>query len=82
MAAKRKKKVEVDFSDEESVAAAMAVELDVPLDEISIKSSHLESFGTGTYWEVSVVKGENVANNYRIGVDERLGMDCGDTIAE
>ena len=44
------RKVEVDFSDEESVAAAMAIALEVDPDDIKIKSSHLESFGTGTYW--------------------------------
>ena len=71
MTAKRKKKkVEVDFSDEESVAAAMAVELDVPLDEISIKSSHLESFGTGTLYEISVGRMEYIVAENSDAADE------------
>jgi len=71
MATKRKKKkVEVDFSDEESVAAAMAIELDVPLDEISIKSSHLESFGTGTLYEISVGRMEYIVAESSDAADE------------
>lgn len=57
---KKKKKIEVDFSDEESVAAAMASELDVDVDDIKIKSSHLESFRTGTLWEISVGRTEYI----------------------
>lgn len=70
MATKRKKKVDVDFSDEESVAAAMASELDIDVDDIKIKSSHLEHFGTGTFWEIGVGRTEyTVAENSEAAFD-------------
>ena len=58
MAAK-KKKIEVDFNDEETVLAEMARELDIDPDELKIKESHLGSFGAGTVYEITIHGSKN-----------------------
>ena len=52
-----KKKIEVDFNDEETVLAEMARELDIDPDELKIKESHLGSFGAGTVYEITIKGG-------------------------
>jgi hypothetical protein len=67
MAARKKKKVEVDFDDEDSVLAEMARALDIDPDELRIKESHLGHFGAGTVYEITIRGGGhkewNVAAN-------------------
>lgn len=53
MAAK-KKKIEVDFDDEDSVLGEMARALDIDPDELKIKESHLGHFGAGTVYEITI----------------------------
>lgn len=51
----RKKKIEVDFDDEDSVLAEMAAELDIDPDELKIKeASGPSSFGVGTVYEITI----------------------------
>ena len=45
----KKKKLVVDFGDEDSVKKAMAEALEVDVDELTIKESHLSGFGVPTY---------------------------------
>jgi hypothetical protein len=51
----RKKKVMVDFSDEDAVLAEVARELDIDPDELKIKTDRgLESFGAGDVYEITI----------------------------
>jgi len=52
--ASRKKKVAVDFDDEDSVLAEMGRALDIDPDELTIKESHLMDFDAGTVYEINV----------------------------
>lgn len=54
MATKKKKKIEVDFDDEDSVLGEMARALDIDPDELKIKESHLGNFGAGTVYEITI----------------------------
>ena len=54
MAARKKKKVKVDFDDEDSVLGEMARALDIDPDELKIKESHLGHFGAGTVYEITI----------------------------
>lgn len=47
-------RTKIDFGDEEAVLAEMAAELDVDVDELKIKESHLGSFGAGTVYEITI----------------------------
>ena len=50
----RREREGIDFGDEEAVLAEMAAELDVDVDELKIKESHLGSFGVGTVYEITI----------------------------
>lgn len=66
---KRKPK-SIDFDDEDEVLREMAKELGVDPSDLTIRSSHMESFGTGTYWQVSAGRQEwHVAENEESATD-------------
>lgn len=55
MATKKKKKIEVDFDDEDSVLGEMARALDIDPDELKIReASGPSSFGVGTVYEITI----------------------------
>jgi len=68
------KKVSVDWSDEDSVKAAMAKSLDVDVEDLSIEDSHMSSFGQSVYKvesgreEYHVVESEEVARDLAIAI--------------
>lgn len=64
-----KKKVAVDFDDEDSVLADMAHTLDIDPDELTIKESHLTDFDTGTVYEINVRGGGHKEWNVVSGED-------------
>jgi hypothetical protein len=69
MAARKKKKVEVDFDDEDSVLGEMARALDIDPDELKIKESHLGHFGAGTVYEITI-RGSTHGKEWNVVADE------------
>jgi hypothetical protein len=69
MAAKKKKKIEVDFDDEDSVLGEMARALDIDPDELKIKESHLGNFGAGTVYEITIRGGKH-GKEWNVVADE------------
>lgn len=64
--AKRKKKIEVVWNDEDSVLAAMAEELEIPVEDLSIKEDYgLSSFAVGAFYLVTSGREE-----YQVAEDE------------
>jgi hypothetical protein len=83
MPTKKKKKLEVDFSDEESVAAAMASELDVDVEDINIEEDRgLSSFGVVTVYRISLKSGRRRGEAHEIHRHEYLVVESDDAARE